>query len=282
MGAAVHARTQEPGPTAQAEASSLGGHPHCPSLVLAHRLSGSSLAPAPCGPSPGLSDGSGFVWSLDSSLPPTHPPRMPGRPSALFVSSRPSEGQTPPHLHPRRLSPPAPSPRGARDDSPRSVIELQMATMGPRSRTQGPFGEGSGLAAVVAGAAQPMATSLRPGPPLPASSAARMATPDPLTAMSTHTPDTRLLCCGDHGWRARAWGCGLGTSDLGLRGSSARVQGGLTASWAVKTGAREVGAKHSPPASMTSRAQSLPGRATTAPGQALLPALWCPFLLTTA
>ena len=100
MGATVHAHTQEPGPTARVEASSLGGHPHCPSLVLAHGLSGSSPAPAPRGPSPGLSDDSGFVWSLDSSLPPTHPPRMPDRPSALFVSSRPSEGQTPPHPPP--------------------------------------------------------------------------------------------------------------------------------------------------------------------------------------
>lgn len=47
MGATVHAHTQEPGPTARVEASSLGGHPPCPSLVLPHGLSGSSPAPAP-------------------------------------------------------------------------------------------------------------------------------------------------------------------------------------------------------------------------------------------
>lgn len=145
-GAAVRTRTQEPGPTPRVEASALGGHPHRPSLVLAHGLSGSSPAPAPRGLSPGLSDDSRFVWSLDSSLPPTHPPdSLKGRPL--------------PTLHPRQLSPPAPSPQGARDDGTWSVAESQVATTGPRSRTQGPFGDGSGLAAVVAGAARPMATS---------------------------------------------------------------------------------------------------------------------------
>lgn len=115
------------------------GTPHRPSLVLARSLSGSFPW--------FLSNDFGFVWSLDHSLPPTHPAQMPGRPSTLSEILR-------------RADPPSPSTQGGLAPGSRvhgepemtgmwSVAESQTAATGPQSRTQGPFGEGSRLAAVL-------------------------------------------------------------------------------------------------------------------------------------
>lgn len=168
-GAAVRTRTQEPGPAPpRVEASALGGHPHRPSLVLAHGLSGSSPAPAPRGPSPGLpmtlvSSGPGF----QSCRPPSD--SLKGRPL---------------HPPPRQPSPPGPeSPRG-RDDGRGPWLSHRWPPQATLQDPGAPLPRGQRGGLLYCGRPWPVALSV-PESPAACLACSWQPTPRPLAVMST-------------------------------------------------------------------------------------------------